>query len=493
MISVVTNLGAKADLNVVDDLGVYQAVDCVNGPTGVTGYVFLHVTSANVGGNSRAVQKLWNLSSGTEYTRVKTIGGWTPWETAGTGGGGGDYDPLGTADAVMADHLAQADPHPQYHNDARGDARYDALGAASSAVSTHVAAVDPHTQYLTNARGDARYDVLNAASDAVTAHVGAVDPHTQYLTNARGDARYDTVGTADAAVTAHEAAADPHTQYHTDARGDARYDALGTGASEAASAVSTHVAAVDPHTQYLTNARADARYDAIGTADAAIVTHEAETDPHTQYAKKAGDTFSGDIMRDGPAGTARTIWFTTGGIARFSLMANAVAESGGNAGSNFNLTVFDDTGSALYSAFTIQRTGGILFAGSGAFTFNGNTILHGGNDTDYLKTNRAATLSVGINSTNYAIGTVSSGTLTPANANGGLQKCTNGGAFSLAPPTTNCTLILDITNSATAGAITTSAFSKVTGDAFNTTNGQRFRCYITSFDTWSHLYVLQMN
>ncbi len=40
-----------------------------------------------------------------------------------------------------------ADDHPQYHNNARGDARYDLIGTAATAVSAHAAAADPHTGY----------------------------------------------------------------------------------------------------------------------------------------------------------------------------------------------------------------------------------------------------------------------------------------------------------------------------------------------------------
>lgn len=53
------------------------------------------------------------------------------------GGGGG-----GVTDHGLLTGLAD-DDHPQYLNNARGDARYEALGA----VSTHVAASDPHVQY----------------------------------------------------------------------------------------------------------------------------------------------------------------------------------------------------------------------------------------------------------------------------------------------------------------------------------------------------------
>lgn len=56
-----------------------------------------------------------------------------------------------------------------------------------------------------------------------------------------------------------------------------------------------------------------------------------------------------------------------------------------------------------------------------------------------------------------------------------LQHLTNNAAFILAPGSNSGSLLLDITNGATAGAITTSGWTKVTG-AFTTTNGNKFRC-----------------
>ena len=351
MLTGVTNLGVKANLNTVDDLGVYQATDVVNGPSGVTGYVFVHVTSANVGGNSRAVQKLWNLNSGTEYTRVKTIGGWTPWETGGGGGGGGDYDPLGTADAVMLEHVSEADPHPQYLTEAEATALYDETGAGTAAVATHVAETDPHSQYLNAARGDARYDTAGAATTAVAAHVSAVDPHSQYLNAARGDARYDPVGAADAAVAAHESELDPHAQYLTETRGDARYDAKGTAETAAASAVAAHVAETDPHSQYLNTSRGDARYDAVGAADAAVTAHESETDPHTQYFNTTrGDaryapiahTHTASQISDGTA-TGRALMTATDAAAAKSTIGLANADNTADVNKTVKAVVVDSS------------------------------------------------------------------------------------------------------------------------------------------------------
>ena len=108
-------------------------------------------------------------------------------------------------------------------------------------------------------------------------------------------------------------------------------------------------------------------------------------------------------------------------------------------------------------------------------------------DANTIKANATKALSAGYSATPYNAGTKSSGTFTPDEANGNMQYCVNGGAFTLAPPTNNCTLIIQITNNASAGAITTSGFTKVTGSAPTTTNGDDFLGYVTKINGFSHL------
>jgi hypothetical protein len=78
-------------------------------------------------------------------------------------------------------------------------------------------------------------------------------------------------------------------------------------------------------------------------------------------------------------------------------------------------------------------------------------------------------------------GTKSSGTYTPDPAGGNMKRIVNGGAFTLAEPTAagDYTLVIQISNNASAGAITMSGFNKVTGNPFTTTNGHDFFVYIT--------------
>ena len=97
---------------------------------------------------------------------------------------------------------------------------------------------------------------------------------------------------------------------------------------------------------------------------------------------------------------------------------------------------------------------------------------------------------VGFSATTYDNGTVSTGTLTPASTNGNFQKMNNNGAHTLAPPSTICQICLEVTNGASAGAITTSGFSKVTGDTYATTSSNVYQFFITKTANKSTLNIV---
>ena len=108
-------------------------------------------------------------------------------------------------------------------------------------------------------------------------------------------------------------------------------------------------------------------------------------------------------------------------------------------------------------------------------------------DVDTLKSDTTKALTAGYTSTDYNAGTKSTGTFTPDPANGNFQYAVNGGAHTLAPPSSSCTMIVQYTNNATAGTITTSGFTKVTGATPGTTNGDDFIAFITRINGFSHL------
>jgi hypothetical protein len=110
-------------------------------------------------------------------------------------------------------------------------------------------------------------------------------------------------------------------------------------------------------------------------------------------------------------------------------------------------------------------------------------------DADTLKADTADVLTAGFAATPYNAGTQTSGTYTPDEANGNLQYAVNGGAHTLAPPTNNCTIVIQYTNNASAGTITTSGFTLVDGDTISTTNGDDFFFYLTKLNGFSHLTV----
>lgn len=115
-------------------------------------------------------------------------------------------------------------------------------------------------------------------------------------------------------------------------------------------------------------------------------------------------------------------------------------------------------------------------------------------DADTLKADVADVLTKGFAATSYSAGTKSSGTYQPDEANGNIQHATNGGAHTLAPQTNTSTIIVDYTNNASAGVITTSGFTMVTGDAFTTTSGHDFRCWLSmnASTGFSHLHVVAL-
>lgn len=90
-------------------------------------------------------------------------------------------------------------------------------------------------------------------------------------------------------------------------------------------------------------------------------------------------------------------------------------------------------------------------------------------------------LSGGYTATEDDDGTVSGGTYQPEPAGGNFKKIVNNGAFTFAAPSTTgaFTMVVCVTNGASAGAITFSGFGATSGDAFSTTNGESFMVFIT--------------
>ena len=95
----------------------------------------------------------------------------------------------------------------------------DSAGAASAVITQHEADADPHPQYLTETEADAKYALIGS-----------------------GGTGGDPAGTAAALLAAHEAAAAPHPQYLTQSDGDALYQPIGSGGGGTSETIRTPVA-----------------------------------------------------------------------------------------------------------------------------------------------------------------------------------------------------------------------------------------------------------
>jgi len=112
-------------------------------------------------------------------------------------------------------------------------------------------------------------------------------------------------------------------------------------------------------------------------------------------------------------------------------------------------------------------------------------------DAEILKADTDDNLTAGYTATADDDGTQSSGTYTPAPSGGNLKRIVNGGAFTLAAPTAtgDYTLVVQMTNNASAGTITVSGFSKQSGDSLTTTDGDDFFLFITKINGFTSLIV----
>ena len=185
-------------------------------------------------------------------------------------------------------------------------------------------------------------------------------------------------------------------------------------------------------------------------------------------------------LRKGASGQASQILGYTGTGASSPrwgmLLGDATAESGSNAGSNFSLQAYDDTGAALSPpALSITRSTRLATVAAdptAALGIATKQYVDAG-----LRPNVTATITIGYTFTPYNAGTVTTGTFTPAPANGNYQYYTNGGAHTLAAPAADCAIDIMITNAASgAGAVTFSGFTvgASVGDPLTTTANAKF-------------------
>jgi hypothetical protein len=143
------------------------------------------------------------------------------------------------------------------------------------------------------------------------------------------------------------------------------------------------------------------------------------------------------------------------------------------------------TASETYSPRTITGTSNVITVTNGDGVSGNPTLTTG---SLVIRNDTSSNLTVGYTATSFSAGTKSSGTFTPDPASGNFQHYTNGGAHTLAPPSSVCAMIIECTN-ASAGAITTSGFTIVDGDTYSSTGTKKHIFTITKTNSYSRLTV----
>lgn len=228
-------------------------------------------------------------------------------------------------------HLNPAlDPHSQYYDQTRGDARYAQLeylggsllfqGNYSPLTYLGTSATEPKALDVTHPNdykhgmywicvsdADVNFIGRDPAGNTVTGNyflyagdwIVAIDPLSASYPDTRPwVARagivfqvipYSSTSLIDSRVAAHEAKPDPHSVYLNFARGDARYPQLvHSHQADIDATIVLHQADADPHSQYLLPAEADAAYSTLTHEHSyepagSVVFHEGRSDPHPQY------------------------------------------------------------------------------------------------------------------------------------------------------------------------------------------------------------------
>ena len=226
----------------------------------------------------------------------------------------------------------------------------------------------------------------------------------------------------------------------------------------------------------------------VSGLDVTLVTGTAGTNGFVSTWNADGDLVDGKALPTGAiVGTTDTQALTNKTLTDPGIVGDVIfterADHSSTPGAGFGyLWVKSDTPSSL--VFTDDAGTDFLLIGDADI---GSTVQ--AYDADILKADTSDQLTVGFSATDYAAGTKSSGTYTPDPADGNFQVATNGGAHTLAPPSLTCNVVIHYTNNGSAGAITTSGFTLVDGDAFDTTDTNEFIAYITKVNDVSHLAV----
>ena len=340
---------------------------------------------------------------------------------------------------------------------------------------------------------NAAADVILTAADLVSTNADVV------LTNA------DVVTAGNSASTATTQASNASTSASNASTSETNAAASETaaGLSETAAGLSETAAGLSETAAALSETNAAA--DAVLTA-ADVVSTNADVVLTNADVVTAGNSASTATTQASNASTSASNASTSETNAASSETAAQVAQAAAEAA----LDLFDDTYlGAKGSAPTVDNDGGALTTGDLYFhtgtndlwVYNGSIwqvaavstagfATESGNNTWTGTNDFQNTLTIdGVQTTSDDDGTKTTGTYTPVVTSGNFKEIVNGGAFTLAPPAETCTMVIQVLNNASAGAITTSGFTIVDGDDQTTTNTNKFMYFICRTADYSYLTI----
>ena len=154
--------------------------------------------------------------------------------------------------------------------------------------------------------------------------------------------------------------------------GSIQWQGYGVSTFGTVGAAEIRAAATQAFTESVRGTRLDFYTTASGSATSAI--SFSIVDP--TFATFNGSCVATNYQVNNTAGNGRLIFFRTSSSTRFTIGANTTAESGSNAGSNFDVRRFSDAGADLGLVMAVTRsTGDITFNGGGGITsFAANKI-----------------------------------------------------------------------------------------------------------------------
>ncbi len=202
------------------------------------------------------------------------------------------------------------------------------------------------------------------------------------------------------------------------------------------------------------------------------------------YAPKADPTFTGVPAAPTAANTTSNTQIATTGFVQ-NLITNLI--DGAAAGFDTLGDIAIAIATKLTASNNLSDLTNAATARSNLGLVIGTNVLAYSANVAYLSTEDQV-LTGGARVTPKDLGTVTSGTLTPDPGDRPLQYATNNGAHILAPGSNKGSYILEYTNGVSAGAITTSSWTKVVG-SFTTTSGHKFLCSCMVHQNYSLLSI----